>query len=182
MANGVSGMSTDQLLSAMDEVLAQGEALLTGLSDAQYADTAIGASVGAHYRHSLEHFKILFEAVQGGMVDYDRRERDRRLETDRLFALQTTRDFRHAARFFSTLSPSRPIEVRTKISYAASDTCCAASTIGREVMYAVSHAVHHYALIGVICRGQGMPVAGDFGVAPSTIAYRSEAQDARRFA
>src|SRR3569832_1362949 len=50
-----TGMSIDQLLAAMDEVLEQGEALLTGLSDAQYAHAAMAdGSIGAHYRHSLE--------------------------------------------------------------------------------------------------------------------------------
>ena len=117
-------MSTNQLLAAMDVVLEQGEALLMGLSDAQYADAGdLRTSVGAHYRHGLEHFKLLLEAVNGPLVDYDRRERDAGLEQERLFALQMTRDFRHAARFLSTLQPDRPIEARYKISYAGSGAC-----------------------------------------------------------
>jgi hypothetical protein len=174
-------MSTNQLLAAMDEVLEQGEALLMGLSDAQYAEPdALRASVGAHYRHSLEHFKLLLEAVNETEIDYDRRERDAGLENERLFALQVTRDFRHAARFLSTLPADRPIEARTKISYAGSGSCAAASTIGREIMYAVSHAIHHYALIGLICDMRAIPVPQDFGVAPSTIEYQQ--QSARRSA
>lgn len=166
-------MSTNQLLAAMDEVLEQGEALLMGLSDAQYADAdGLRTSVGAHYRHSLEHFKLLLEAVNGPHVDYDRRERDAGLELERFFALQVTRDFRHAVRFLSTLDPGRPIEARTKISYAGSGSCSAPSTIGREIMFAVSHAIHHYALIGMICDLRALPVPPDFGVAPSTIEYQ----------
>lgn len=166
-------MSTDQLLAAMDEVLEQGEALLMGLSDAQYADAdGVRASVGAHYRHGLEHFKLLLEAVSGPEIDYDRRERDAGLEQERLFALQVTRDFRHAARFLSTLNSDRPIQARTKISYAGSVACSAPSTVGREIMYAVSHAIHHYALIGMICDLRKWPVPQDFGVAPSTIEYQ----------
>jgi hypothetical protein len=176
-------MSTDQLLAAMDEVLEQGEALLAGLSDAQYADAApSGASIGAHYRHSLEHFKILLEAVNEAQIDYDRRERDTGLENERLFALQVTRDFRHAARFLSTLPADRAIEARTRISYAGSGSCSAASTVGREIMYAVSHAIHHYALIGLICGMRKIPLAEDFGVAPSTIAYQKNIESARRSA
>jgi hypothetical protein len=167
------GMSTNQLLAAMDEVLEQGEALLMGLSDAQYADAEnLRASVGAHYRHSLEHFQLLLEAVNGPEIDYDRRERDAGLEQERLFALQMTRDFRHAARFLSALNPDRPIQAQYKISYAGSGACSASSTVGREIMYAVSHAIHHYALIGMICDLRVLPVPQDFGVAPSTIAYQ----------
>src|SRR5579862_8672593 len=114
-------MSIEQLLAAMDEVLEQGEALLTGLSDVQYAHGVPGAgSIGAHYRHSLEHFQILFEAVKGSHIDYDQRARDARLETKRLAALKITRDFRQAAHFLLTLAPERPIETRSKISYASS--------------------------------------------------------------
>jgi hypothetical protein len=178
-------MSADQLLAAMDEVLEQGEALLAGLSDAQYADAvpdASNASIGAHYRHSLEHFKILLEAVNEAQIDYDRRERDARLENERLFALQVTRDFRHAARFLATLPTDRAIEARTRISYAGPGSCSAASTIGREIMYAVSHAIHHYALIGLICGMRKIPVPEDFGVAPSTIEYQKNLESTRRSA
>ena len=173
-------MSTNQLLAAMDEVLAQGESLLLGISDAQYANAApdaFSASVGAHYRHGLEHFKILFESVNETEIDYDRRERDARLERERLFALQVTRDFRHAARFLSTLPAGRPIEARYKISYAGSGSCSAPSTVGREIMYAVSHAIHHYALIGLICGARKIPVPDRFGVAPSTIEYQNQARN-----
>ena len=176
-------MRIDQLLAAADEVLEQGETLLTGLSDAQYAQAATaGGSIGAHYRHSLEHFKILFEAVKDNHVDYDRRERDERLQTERLAALKMTRDFRQTARFLSTLSPERPIEVRSKISYAAPISYAVASTLGREIMYAVSHAIHHHALIAMLCGIRAIPVAPEFGVAPSTIAHHKQQTAARRFA
>ena len=178
-------MSADQLLAAMDEVLEQGEILLAGLSDAQHADAApdaSSASIGAHYRHGLEHFKILLEAVNEAQIDYDRRERDTRLENERLFALQVTRDFRHATRFLSTLPVDRAIVARAKISYAGPGSCSAASTVGREIMYAVSHAIHHYALIGLICGMRKIPVPEDFGVAPSTIEYQKSIESARRSA
>jgi hypothetical protein len=46
----------------------------------------------------------------------------------------------------------------------------------------VSHAIHHYALIGLICDMRKIPVPQDFGVAPSTIAYKEQSQSARRSA
>lgn len=171
------------LLASLDEVLEQGECLLSGLSDAQYADIApAGASIGAHYRHSLEHFKTLFESINDAEIDYDRRARDERLENERLAALQATRDFRHAARFLATLPLEREIQARTRISYAAAGSCATASTIGREILYVVSHAIHHYALIGLICGMRKIPVPEDFGVAPSTLEYQKQTETARRSA
>jgi hypothetical protein len=41
-------------------------------------------------------------------------------------------------------------------------------------MYAVAHAIHHYALIAVMCGLMKMPVPAGFGVAPSTLKYHAE--------
>ena len=170
-------MSSHPLLASLDEVLAEGEAFLTGLSDEHYAHAgADGASIGAHYRHGLEHFKLLFEAVNEPVLDYDRRARDRRLEEERLFALQTTRDFRHAARFLTHLPLDRAIEARCQISHAGPGT--APSTLGREIMFVISHAMHHYALIGLICAARKIPVPEHFGLAPSTLAYQKRRRTA----
>lgn len=178
-------MSTNHLLAAMDEVLEQGEALLSGLSDAQYCDTATdfcSASIGSHYRHSLDHFKILLEAVNGSVIDYDRRDRDVQLETERLRALRVTRDFRHAVRFLSDAVLDKAMEARSKISYVGAGTSAAATTFGREVMFAVSHAIHHHALIAMICGLRKIPVPQNFGMAPSTIEYLKTSEIARRSA
>ena len=56
------------------------------------------------------------------------------------------------------------------------------STLGREIMFAVSHAIHHHALIAMLCGIRAIPVPEDFGVAPSTIAYQKQQTAARRFA
>jgi len=41
-------------------------------------------------------------------------------------------------------------------------------------MYAVAHAVHHYALIGVMGGILGLPLPTGFGVAPSTIKHQAQ--------
>lgn len=168
------------LLASLDEVLAQGEHLLQGLSDSQYADRIAEAdvSIGAHYRHSLEHFKLIFEAQRAPEIDYDQRARDQSLEQQRLLALSLTRDFRHAARFLNPGQLERAIQARCQISYDAAASASASSSFGREVMYAVSHAVHHYALIGLICRLHKLPVPQNFGVAPSTLRHLRQSASA----
>jgi hypothetical protein len=169
------------LLASLDEVLAQGERLLQSLSDGQYAGKipeAADASIGAHYRHSLEHFQLMFEAVQQPGIDYDSRARDGALENERLLALSLTRDFRHATRFLSPAQLERVIEARCQVSYNDSTSSSASSTFGREVMYAVSHAMHHYALIALICRLRKIPLPQNFGMAPSTLRYLRQSASA----
>jgi hypothetical protein len=41
-------------------------------------------------------------------------------------------------------------------------------------MCAVAHAIHHYALIAVMCGMLEVPVPAGFGVAPSTLKYHAE--------
>jgi len=41
-------------------------------------------------------------------------------------------------------------------------------------MYAVAHAVHHYALIGVMAGIMGVELPAGFGVAPSTLKHQSK--------
>ena len=172
--------NSNPLLASLDEVLAQGERLLHSLSDGQYAGKVPEAdvSIGAHYRHALEHFKLMFEAVHQPGIDYDRRARDANLENERLLALSLTRDFRHAARFLSPAQFERIIETRCHTSYNDAVSSSASSTFGREVMYAVSHAVHHYALIAMMCRVRKIPVPQNFGVAPSTLHYQTQSASA----
>jgi hypothetical protein len=68
----------------------------------------------------------------------------------------------------------RELEATCKTSYAASGSQTSGSTVGREIMYVVAHAVHHYALIGIMGGLMGLKMPPGFGVAPSTAKYQAE--------
>ncbi|KAG0380501.1 hypothetical protein BGX24_007696 [Mortierella sp. AD032] len=53
---------------------------------------------------------------------------------------------------------------------------CFQSTFGRELWFCSLHAVHHFAMIKVICAEFGMPLTEGFGVAPSTLKSRMSHQ------
>ena len=46
------------------------------------------------------------------------------------------------------------------------------SSLLRELQFALSHTVHHYAIIARQLRERGAEPGADFGVAPSTLAAR----------
>ncbi|MGH6827736.1 MAG: DinB family protein [Rhizomicrobium sp.] len=177
---GISGASMAdgmELLSALDDVLAQGEHLLKSLSDGDYegeSSQAPETTIGAHYRHSLEHFQMIFEAVAGDEIDYDRRARDPVLERERSSALALTQVLRQRARFLHAAQLQQPIVVRCQTGYGEPVSAAALSSFGREAMYVIFHAIHHYALIAMICAGRGIAVPGNFGMAPSTLRYRRQ--------
>jgi hypothetical protein len=47
-------------------------------------------------------------------------------------------------------------------------------------MYVVAHAVHHYALIGIMGGLMGMKMPAGFGVAPSTVKHQADLANAER--
>lgn len=166
-----------ELVQAVVEALHQGEALLEEISDEGYTrklPVAFNASIGGHYRHCLDHFRVLLESAASGDLNFDHRERGTLVENDRFAALNASRELRAA---FEKLDPSlvsRQLNVTCKTSYSSRGSQTAPSSVGREVMYSVAHAVHHYALIGIMCGVMGWRLPTGFGVAPSTLKHLKE--------
>jgi hypothetical protein len=170
-----------ELVHSVLETLEQGEALLAQLSDEHYTRkiaVAFNASIGGHYRHCLDHFQSLLDSTTDGDLDYDHRERGTPIESDRLIALNVTRALRKGYERIDPMLLMRSLIVTCKTSYATSGSQAAPSTVGREIMYSVAHAVHHYALMGVMCGIMGLRMPAGFGVAPSTLKHQTEAVQA----
>jgi hypothetical protein len=171
-------MNSRRILSALQEVLEQGICLLDGLDSQTYSEkmpVAYNASIGAHYRHCLDHFTCLLASLASAEINYDCRARDLRLETNPELALIETRRLLELSRTLENSIVALPLQVRCKVSYHHEESPVVPSTFGREVMYSVAHAVHHYALIGVICGLQGRALPQGFGVAPSTLNHQKAA-------
>ena len=163
------------LADALDAVLLQGKDLLDRLSQQEFSAAnplGNGASIGAHYRHCLDHFRQLFAGLENGTVDYDARTREPLLETDHTAALAATETLLAYAQDLRKLDAEDPIEVRCGVTYGNEEAVSASSTLGREVMFCISHAIHHYALIAILLRSAQQDVPQGFGIAPSTMRHR----------
>lgn len=164
------------LINSVIEILNQGEALLEAVDNDQYVrklPAAFNASIGGHYRHCLDHFRSLLDSAAAGDLNYDHRERGTVIESDRFAALNSTRALREGYEHLAESCLRRPLEVTCKTSYAESGPQSSPSTVGREIMYVVAHAVHHFALIGIMGGLMGLKMPAGFGVAPSTLKYQS---------
>ena len=84
-----------------------------------------------------------------------------RIEDDRNFALSETLRILRGFASMSTPYLDCPINVRSKVNYELDAAPSIRSTIGRELMCTVAHAIHHYALMAVMC--------GMFGASPRRI-------------
>lgn len=134
-----------------------------------------GATIGTQYRHCLDHYAALL-TPDDAVLDYDQRPRDPALEQDPVLALARTHELHDRLAIHPATWLDRPVRVRELLADGSLGE--AASTRGREVLFTISHVVHHHALIGVMCHLLGKPVPAGFGVASSTLAHRQRtAQD-----
>ena len=167
-------MSTPELIEAAQDVLLQGLGLLFELNDHNYSRSVaapFNASVGQHYRHVLEHFNSLIVGVRASEVNYDARERNPRLQGEVTYASIATCDVLRALKRYTEETLARSCKVINSVGYGTSNPSTFESNVSRELAYCVGHAIHHYAIIRLICHEIGIGVPVEFGVAPSTLKY-----------
>jgi len=165
------------LITAIADVLRQGETLLQTIDDENYTRKlrpAFNSAIGGHYRHCLDHFQSLLHGLDADEINYDHRARDHRIENDRAFALAETQRILRACESIPRSFLDCPINVRTQINYGNAHGTLIGSSVGRELMYAVAHTIHHYALIAVMCGLLDVPLPADFGIAPSTLKHQAQ--------
>ena len=169
-------MDTPELVVAAQDVLLQGLDLLFELRGHAYSHVAgapFNASVGQHYRHVLEHFQSLIRGISAREINYDARERNPRLQEEVTYASIATCDVLRALKRYSEETLTRPCKVINGVGYGASNPSTLESNVGRELAYCVGHAIHHYAIVRLICHEIGVTVPAEFGVAPSTLKHRA---------
>ena len=130
-----------------------------------------GSSIGQHFRHILDFYTCLCNGAIKERVDYAKRERDVLIETNPLYAVEI---FKKIQQTTNELEEERIIEVVADFSSESNTTRpLVKSTVGRELMYAYDHAVHHLAMIkmGLKVVSPCLEIDKNIGVAPSTIKH-----------
>ena len=144
--------------------------LLDQLSDKEYSKPCgilSDSSIGEHIRHILEMFQCLENSYDSGILNYDNRERDKRIETKIQFAKQFILDIKSG------------LKRDNKIIYLEQTfnglTFRIQSNYYRELLYNLEHCIHHQALIKVVVlQYDNIVLDKNFGVARSTIEYRKQ--------
>ena len=165
-----------ELIKAAQEVLLQGLDLLFQLGDTKYSQVArapFSASIGGHYRHVMEHFQCLIEGLSTGKVNYDARRRNPRIENEVTFASIATCDVWRAIKKWSEETLERKCTTVSSVAYHSESAAMIESNVGRELAYCIGHAIHHYAIVRLVCNEVGVEVPKDFGYAPSTLKHQS---------
>ncbi len=129
---------------------------------------AFNASIGAHVRHVVDHYRSLLAGLGGDRpVDYESRARDPALEQDPAQACAALAEIERVLAGLGRSPPPHPLAYATETWPRGQ----APTSLVRELEFLLSHTVHHCALVAVMCRLQGHATAPGFGVAPSTLRH-----------
>ena len=126
-----------------------------------------GASIGEHLRHSYEFYVCLVKRENPTIINYDERKRDARIETDLAYAVEQMQSLK------THLKPIKN-DVPLKLSSKEANAQMVSTSLERELVYCLDHAIHHQALIQIGLKELNLYhlVNENFGVAYSTIRFR----------
>lgn len=157
------------------ENLFQLKSLLENMNEEDYKkkiDVLSGSSIGEHMRHIIEFYLLLVSGAFSGVVNYDKRERNKTIETETSTALATINKIIEG---IELIDLEENINFEADYTHHGSERSIVKSSIGRELAYCVEHSVHHQALIkaGLVVLNKKELTNNNFGVAYSTIRYRN---------
>ena len=165
-----------ELKKAVKEVLDQLSAVLSQISAEDYCkpvETLNNSTIGQHIRHTLEFFHCLIHGHISGTVNYDNRNHDKSIETDKAQALSSLTMIK---KFIDQLSEN--LVFKLEIDYGIDEDLgnTIDTNFNRELAYNIEHAIHHMAIIKIginaICPYIALPE--NFGVANSTVKYHKK--------
>jgi len=128
--------------------------------------SVVSGSIGEHVRHCLDHVAALVAFDGAGNLSYDARQRGTLIETDPAAAVAQLLRLRTALSGWPALPFDEPVCVASLVSPA--ETAITWSTLGRELVFVISHTIHHQAIVAVLLTFLDVDVPDRFGVAPST--------------
>lgn len=163
-----------RVISAAHAMLEQCEGFVREVPGNVYASESQvlpGGTVGKHLRHVLDHYAAIVETevLSGtGEVDYDHRDRDTPMESDREAAIARVAALRARVAGLARVSEATTLKVRVMVTGDGGEAVLG-STLARELAFATHHAVHHQAMMKAIAGEFGVEAGPEFGKAPSTI-------------
>jgi hypothetical protein len=161
------------LTQPIQHVFVQLSETLNQLSNEEYTRSIkilMNATIGQHVRHIIELFQCLEKGYDSGLVNYEKRRRDYRIETDKDFAAVLLKDI-----YTHIEKPNKEIFLEAEDYCDSTETVNIPSNYYREIAYNLEHTIHHMALIRVgINEVSSVVLPDEFGVAYSTIKYRQQ--------
>ncbi len=164
------------LIRATEDILNQLTFTVNHLSSEEFTEplnTLNNSTIGQHFRHTIEFFHILINAVEAGMVNYDNRNHDKTVETNQKVALKA---IEYVRQNISIFEENVNLELSASYTEDGIEIFTIPTNLFRELAYNIEHAVHHMAIIkiGLLQLKPSLKIPKTFGVAVSTIRHQSQ--------
>lgn len=167
------------MLTSQLEIIEQGQLYLNGVSKEDY--TAIVSpnfisSAGSHIRHIIDHYQAIISGHNKSLINYDVRGRGNQLELSPKLAIAKLNQITNWIKNLSENDLNKVLTLTTEVSVSTKNVQKVQTSVARELVFAGSHAVHHYAMIAQIsfaqkCSTQTTKLPESFGIAPATATY-----------
>ena len=162
-----------EIKEACYNILDQVGAVIDQISDGDFVKPVRafnGATIGQHFRHSLEFFQCLMNGYAKGIVSYDKRNHDTDIESNKLLALDI---INKSKLFIEHCDINKVLNLQVSYDPNSETDVTGASNMAREITYNIEHIVHHMALVKIgikeVCSYVALPT--EFGIAVSTIKF-----------
>jgi hypothetical protein len=165
------------MLSSQLEIIEQGRLYLKSVTCEEYVEIISPnfiSSAGSHIRHIIDHYQSIVTGLDTGIIDYDLRLRGSKIEENPQLAIEKLDELAHWIKNLSNDELNRSISLSTEVSTSCKEVCVVQTSVARELIFAGSHAVHHYAMIAQITFAQSAKTNTTFGLAPATATFLRE--------
>lgn len=165
------------MLNATQAVFEQLVLVVDSLTDEDYfkkSPSLSNATIGQHVRHVVEFYQCLIESCMTGQLNYDSRQRNLFIEENRFFAISCMQKIKNDVEKFNL---KKVLIMESDYSFGAiKDIHFVETSVARELVYNIEHAVHHMALIKIGVRELApyITLPTSFGVAVSTIKHQEQ--------
>lgn len=137
------------------------------LDEKEYSDSydcVYKSSIGSHSRHIIEFYTAFFKGYSSGILCYDKRERDVKLEKEKDKALKKIKKIQKK---LNDSFHEKDLILKLKIN---GESIYMPTTVSRELLYLMEHSTHHLAILRIKIQNikPDIALAPDFGIAYST--------------
>lgn len=155
-------------VASLRDLLDEMRSMIERIDDDSYASSSRGQSrIGGHVRHCLDHVGAWLTGTRTGLCAYDRRARGTAVETCRLAAIHCILEINADLLRFDSQLFEVPVDVETQLDSSGA-FIVTTSTIGRELIFVISHTIHHNALIARLLDERAIDMGPRFGLSPAT--------------
>jgi uncharacterized damage-inducible protein DinB len=165
------------MIKSQLEIIEQAKLYLKDVTQEDYIEIISPnfiSSAGSHMRHIIDHYLALMSGLKTNVIDYDKRVRGSNIESAPKLAVTQLNEISDWIKSLTDTQLNRFITLQTEVSVTNQNVQSVQTSLARELVFAGSHAVHHYAMIAQISFAQTKALPQTFGLAPATATYMRE--------